>query len=355
MDIGFHAQAPDALLTDTLSGRVASWPGIKQCSEIRIAVAYVTVAGVRELFKSVDIKGLKRSYWLVGLDDANTQPGAIEILQKIPGAEIKVAALQSAGLRFHPKVYQFNLSGTEKSTFLIVGSNNLTSTAMRKNSEAFITVQPQTKTELHATSGFWEHLWRQGHTLQPAEFNSYKLRYARAKRAREKLEKILASPLPPSKIKEVLTSDEAELDPTIARTCWIECGAVTLMGRELEFKAEQGMFFGLSPNGGAPKYFHFKVSDGHEVELRMKYQENHMWRLQMNKEVPEVKIGLRPRLPDGSLDRSPYVAVFTRTATPDLFELRFVLLKSTAFERLRKKSERHGAIGHTTARQYGWC
>ncbi|WP_245631027.1 hypothetical protein [Candidatus Nitrospira nitrificans] len=145
----------------------------------------------------------------------------------------------------------------------------------------------------------------------------------------------------------------AEVDPGTATVCWIECGYVTAMGRELEFKAEQGLFFGLNPHGGDPTYLNYRVSNGTTVQLRMKYQGNHMWRLQMTKEVPEVAEGLRPRQ-KGKLMRSPWVAVFERLRTKDTYRLYFVKLRSASFRQLKERSERHGTIGRTTAREYGW-
>ena len=99
------------------------------------------------------------------------------------------------------------------------------------------------------------------------------------------------------------------------------------MGRELEFKAEQGLFFGLNPHGEAPKYFSYIVSDGSMIQMRMKYQGNHMWRLQMTRDVPEVADGLRPVRPDGKLGRLPWVAVFNRGKRNDTYTLNFVRVK----------------------------
>jgi len=355
MNVTLHFQTPKSQKQSSLAGVITACPDMQNCRVLRVAVAYATVSGVRTLLASMAAKALDRSYWLVGLDDAITQPGAIDLIRKTAGAELRVATYENVRFRFHPKVYSFDFDADMNKTVLIIGSNNLTSAAMVGNGEAFVTLHPSGDKEFKAATLFWKQLWAQGHEPKSEELNSYRTRYEKAKHARAVLEKTVnpKKPVPPQK--EVLTSDETELDPFLANTCWIECGAVTLMGRELEFKAEQGMFFGLSPNGENAKFFKFRVSNGKHVQLRMKYQPNHMWRLQMNAEVPEVKIGLRPRLPNGSLGRSPYVAVFKRTSKPDVFDLSFVTLTSSIFKSLREKSQKFGAIGHTTARQYGWC
>ena len=125
------------------------------------------------------------------------------------------------------------------------------------------------------------------------------------------------------------------------------------MGRELEPKAEQGLFFGLSPSGGDSKTITIQTSHGSRVDLRLKYQRNHMWRLQMNNAVPEVQTGLRPVKGDGRLGRSPYVAVFKRRH--GITTLRFIELRGKKFAALRARTYKSGTLGKTTAREYGWC
>ena len=87
----------------------------------------------------------------------------------------------------------------------------------------------------------------------------------------------------------------------------------------------------------------------------MKYQASHMWRLQMNNYVPEVMAGLRSLRPDGTLGRSPYVAVFQRIPNSQAIRLRFLELDSAEFAALRRRAIKSGMLGRTRARQYGWC
>jgi hypothetical protein len=84
----------------------------------------------------------------------------------------------------------------------------------------------------------------------------------------------------------------------------------------------------------------------------MKYQGNHMWRLQMNNEVPEVKVGLRPKLGGGKLGRSHFAAIFQKAANK--FQLKFVRLNSRLFGTLVRKTKECGTLGQTSARTYGW-
>lgn len=342
---------------ETIRGKLEAKIHAESFDHVRIAMAYVTIAGVRALLDAFADRKLRGSQWLVGLDDAVTQPGAIDLLIGLDGAELRVATLTKSSLRFHPKVCRFEYSSGKGKEFLMIGSANLTSAALDGNSEAVVFLEGKSPTDKDQFSRIWKDLWSQGHRPTAGELTIYKEEYEALRKAREKVRgKPKAKGLGVyDKQVRILEGDNAELDPTHANICWIECGFITAMGRELEFKAEQGLFFGLKPTGGKPRVFRFRVSNGKIVSLRMKYQENHMWRLQMNNDIPEVQQGLRPLGPDGKLGRSEEVAVFTRLDTSDLFRLSFVKLGSREFKRLRKKSRTLGAIGHTTTRSYGWC
>jgi HKD family nuclease len=324
---------------------------------VSVAMAYVSIAGVRTLLNAFSGRPVSQSLWLVGLDDAVSQPGALELLMTLGGAHVRVASLKDASFRFHPKVCRFQFSSGKGKELLMIGSANLTSSALAGNSEAVVFMEGEKRAEKDLFSRVWTDLWSQGHEPTTEELASYKDRYQAAKKARERSRGKPATRGRRARMKTepILAGDGAELDPSNAATCWIECGRVTAMGRELEFKAEQGLFFGLQPAGGDPKTFRFRTSDGSTVSLRMKYQQNHMWRLQMNNEVPEVRRGLRPTGSDGKLGRPEEVAVFTRTNELGLFDIRFTKLRSPRFADLMRQSSRLGTVGSTTARSYGWC
>ena len=241
--------------------------------------------------------------------------------------------------------------------FTMLGSSNLTKKALSDNVESIVILHSQTAQDKVELDKIWRTAWSLGRRLTNSEFAEYKQKYSNSKKYRKRAfkERIKKSRrLKKRKIRLVLEDDYAEVDPTNASTCWIECGNVTAMGRELEFKAEQGLFFGLNPHGENPKHFRYVVSDGSKIQMRMKYQGNHMWRLQMTKDVPEVAKGLRPVLPDGKLERSPWVAVFNRTEQNDTYALSFVRLNSKKHKKLRRQSINTGTHGKTTAREYGW-
>ena len=320
----------------------------------RIAVAYATVSGVRALLAAFEKKKLKRSLWLLGLDDGITQPGAIELLLSLGHAEVRIASYANENLRFHPKFFAFAHLDKNRKLLSLIGSANLSASALCGNTEAVAVLEARSKGDRVAVEAAWGSLWKQGHKPSKKELDDYKALYEKVANLNKKHKKIAPIRAKTGKTSEVLTSDNAELDPALADICWIECGNVTAMGRELEFKAEQGHFFGLNPSGGEPREISIKTSDGKRIKLKMKYQENQMWRLQMNNNVPEVRAGLRPKKKDGKLGRSPYVAVFTRNDAEET-DLKFFKLKSKEFLKLRQRTVKSGTLGKTSARQYGWC
>ncbi len=357
MKVSYVIQKPGAPSAATIQGALEARLQAQPHDTVSVAMAYVSIAGVRILLDAFSGRPISRSQWLVGLDDAVSQPGALDLLMTLGGAEVRVSSLRNASLRFHPKVCRFQHSSGRGKELLMVGSANLTSSALAGNAEAVVFIEGQNRADKDQFSRIWGDLWSQGHRPTADALASYKERYEAAKKARERSRgrAAIRGRRARAKTAPILAGDGAELDPSYASTCWIECGSVTAMGRELEFKAEQGLFFGLQPAGGAPKAFRFRTSDGSIVSLRMKYQQNHMWRLQMNNGVPEVRRGLRPTGPDGKLGRSEHVAVFTRTNDQDLFDIRFTKLRSRTFADLKKQSSRLGTVGWTTARSYGWC
>lgn len=355
MKVCFGVQHPDSRPPDTFHGLLKSRIGDGSYDVARIAVAYMTVSGLRTFLGIFPEGVLRKSCWLVGLDDAVTQPGAIDLLLARDDAQVRIASYQAKALRFHPKVFSFEHSNNRRKRVAFVGSANLTAGALAGNGEAVAVLEGEDELDSAGLDRLWADLWKQGHVPRQAELDHYRQLYAQVAELRREIDARTARKKAAIKKTEVLTSDSAELDPSVADTCWIECGYITAMGRELEFKAEQGLFFGLSPTGGPPQDFRFRTSTGDIVRLRMKYQGNHMWRLQLNRNVPEVRTGLRPRLADGTLGRSPYVAVFQRTSEDKQFNLRFIPLSGRAFARLLAASKRNGTVGHTTARQYGWC
>ena len=349
-------QTPQSDGLDTIVGCIEQFAATRTLDTVRVAMAYVSVAGVRKLLDVLHDRNLASCQWLIGIDDAITQPGAIELCRDLTDSCVRVASFEELSLRFHPKVLFLTSSSVRNGGLMMVGSANLTHHGLERNAESVVFLHAETPADVLDLTVNWEELWGLGKKMTDADLTRYEARYKKNKAIRKKLVRS-HKPLKkerPSKVKPVLASDIAELDPSLARTCWIECGYITAMGRELELKAEQGLFFGLKPRGEAPRSFEFGLSNGKTSKLRMKFQGNAMWRLQFTNEVPEVASGLRPVKSDRKLGRSPWVAVIQRAKKPSTFTLRFVRLNSTAFRKLRNRSHAVGAVGKTSAREYGW-
>lgn len=337
----------------TVYSAIRDWSAENECSGLWIAAAYATVSGTRLILDLIRLTDPAEINFLIGIDDHITQPEALKSMRSFPGATLRVASLQEKGARFHPKAYYFRSTRGHEFDLCISGSSNLTYAALNTNCEVN-SIVPGDQAYRVQFFEIWKRLWRVGAVLSDEALSDYVRTYRKARQLRARIEQITASDGPPAKHKVALKSDDTEIEPSEATICWIECGFITLMGRELEFKAEQALFFGLHPQGAADQRFEFVTSAGNVAKLRMKFQGNHMWRLQLNDEVPEVKDGLRPLLNDGTLGRSPYVAVFARTGVPGRYDVRFIELNSQEFRNLKKTCALRGAIGRTSAREYGW-
>lgn len=351
MKVEFQFQHPKTASTGTLAHIFGSKLKGNGYDRVGIAVAYMTVSGLRSLLTAFGSKFPTGSKWLIGLDDFITQPGAIEAVLNLPGVEVKLVSFYGVGARFHPKVYIFQKS-KYKQGFTVIGSANLTAQGLCGNGETNVLLQLQNEVDASQVEYLWRDMWSQGVKYSSKNLDKYKEQYNIARKARPKPSGVHK---PAATGMVILSSDAAEIDPIQAKTCWIECGYVTALGREVELKSEQGIFFGLSPTGQAPAFFDFEVSNNSVVRLRLKFQANHMWRLQLTNEVPEVAVGLRPKLANGALGRSQYVLLIDRTNVVDVFKLRFIKLNSKAFRQIVVDSKNFGTYGKTTARQYGWC
>ena len=316
-------------------------------------MAYSTVAGVTRLYDVVYSSNPDVCFrWLLGIDDYVTSPGAVEFCSLKSRSDVRIYESTPRTTRFHPKIYLFEEANRTGEAVLIVGSANLTKAALERNCEAYAIVRASSKPEAEELTSSYNRLWKLGKEPIDKLMAQYAARYQRHQRNRSFLrqDNVRRS----VRSYEVLEHDAAEKSPEASNICWIEVGKNTAMGRELEFKAEQARFFGLNPQGGKPEHRDFLVSNGEVVSLRLKYQGNSMWRLQLINKVPEVDTGLRPKNKSGQLERSPYVAIFKRIDGNKRFELHFQRVSSSIYRRIRSQSEKIGTLGKTTAREYGW-
>ena len=348
---------PKIALQKTGKGQVSTFLGevvaARNYNTMGIAVAFASVAGVTELLESILSGQLPaRSYWLFGLDNCITHPDAIERAMKLKGSRVRVAGGAKNGGIFHPKLYWF--SDGQTSSSLVLGSANLTAGGLRGNIEAVAALESASRGQSQALDSVWKAAWKLGSKITPEKLGQYRVDFEAARRAREKSGLILKKERlkEPKMIGPVLSSDEARVDPALAKKCWIEVGKITGFRQEqLEIKAEQALFFGLPANGGVARTLSVTLASSVVVDIPAHYFGNHMWRFQLPQEIPEVQKGLRRRV-GGKLLRSGYAAVFERKK--NTVDLRFVKLTSSEFKALRKATEQAGTLGRTTAREYGW-
>lgn len=355
MNADFFVQQPCPSQDGSLAGTIQQIASEQVWARISVAVAYSSVAGVTRLRDLVSSANPDISFrWLLGVDDYFTQPGAIEFCVLKSKHSVRIYKSSKQTLRFHPKIYLFEGAAKNSKAALIVGSANLTVSAMERNCEAYAVIRTVKKTQRNELVSLYESLWTLGSIPSDNFMVRYKRNYRRQMKEKSFKSGDEAARRKSPKPRSVLESDRAEKSPDAAEVCWIEVGKNTAMGRELEFKSEQARYFGLKPQGGMPEHKTFLVSNGEKVKLRLKYQVNSMWRLQLTSEVPKIKTGLRPLAEDGTLGRSPYVAMFRRIKGNEEFKLSFIQVSSEQYRKIRSRSILNGALGRTTAREYGW-
>lgn len=355
MKADFFVQQPAPIQSKTFAGAIQRIATEQTWTRLSVAVAYSSVAGVTWLHELVSNSNWDICFrWLLGVDDYFTQPGAIEFCASRSKSSVKICKSTQKAVRFHPKIYLFENSSQSSNAALIVGSANLTLSATKKNCEAYAIIRANKRTKIEQLVSLYDSLWQVGANPSARFMKEYKRNFRRYGTVKQYANVDETKKGTRAKPHAVLESDGAEMSPEKARFCWIELGRNTAMGRELEFKAEQARYFGLSPRGGAAERKSFQVSSGTSTKLRLKYQANNMWRLQFTQDVPEFVAGLRPTNRNGKLGRSPYVAVFRRISGNDEFRLSFVRINSDKYNRIRSRSKSIGALGRTTAREYGW-
>lgn len=300
---------------------------------------------------------LDRSHWLLGLDDAITQPGAIERVRALPGARLRVARLSSKGCRFHPKVIRISASNDPANSLLMVGSANLTSHGFAKNGEAVSFASSGSAAEAADMAAIWKAVWAAGHVPTAAELAAYKTRYDEARKFYRGLARLGAQPPLEQKAapwQDVFATDAPELSPAQALTLWMDIGSS--MGREVEIKRSLMPYFRIENSTPSPQDRGFRTKDGEAVTLNMAFQTNDMWRVNFTVDVPgtdalRVKVGSK-------LKRSTKAFVFTRPKVGAKPVISFVEIGSVKYRELQRKAAKAGTAGRTragpTGRNYGW-
>jgi len=313
-----------------------------------VAVAYATGTGIPKLMGPID-REVPVSRWVIGIDDAVSQPSAIEQIRSIPGSEVRLAS-RAPHCRFHPKIYQLWSSTKPHLCVSYVGSGNFTSNGLLRNVEAGVVLSAESHQEADALRSQWRSFWDIGHALTQAGLDLYKNAYNTARTARAASDKkVKDEVLDKDTISNILDiTGETNFDgtPQSATIAWLECGSASAGGRDLEFPAPVVPYFRLhgeriekelrTPNGSV-----------FTSTFTMR-QDNGMWRVLLSSDAINSAIG-RPNLrPVAGGNRSDLAIIFRRStdAAAD-FDIEFVTIASQEYENLVTETRKKGTLERT--------
>jgi HKD family nuclease len=230
----------DSPLTQVIAGAVAGG----NLDRLDVAVAYATLSGLDELEKALG-GFAPTSRWLIGLDDAVSQPAALDRILATPGATLKVASFSKQGRRYHPKVYRLWSSADVAVGVMAVGSGNLTRHGLIENGEAGVFLSAESAADAQSLEHSWDRIWAMGNLPTPKDLTDYKLRYDAARKARARLLKAGVVPLDPV-IDEIDDEPALPVKTSAALTGWLDIGSATAQGREVEIPKLMWPFLGTA-------------------------------------------------------------------------------------------------------------
>ncbi len=313
---------------------------------ISICAAYVTYKGlflVRELLSQLP---KNRSRWLIGTDDFISEPNAIRLALWTRNSEVRTVSMLPKA-RFHAKAFLLENSDQNLAT-LIIGSNNLTESALKKNCETFTFRRAKSKAEVKRLRNYWEHLWKLGIRADESSIAKYE-----NQRKRRKVCK-----LPDVEDEKTSTQSSAKKKMTsitmlsTTSKVWIELGKNTGAGGQLEIVKPLAPFLGLpnSPSKGTSVQLNMKTQKGYKI-YNLTYTKG-MWRF-MNLQKG-FYMNLRPDLSRPS----PFILVIefsNGNKVPKMKVLRKTLKKA---KKLIASSKLTGFIGKSIptaqGREFGW-
>lgn len=338
----------------TLGKALSVSSGAGQFDRLDVAVAYATLPGVKAL--ALAVGGIPQiSRWVVGLDDAITQPEALNYIAQLQGSELRVVKLTPAR-RFHPKMYLLWSSSEDGRAAAAIGSGNMTVNGLRKNGETAVVLTADGPADAKALKGQWQEMWELGHPPTDPELAAYKELFKKAKKQRKKISDLGAAP-PESEASEVVNEEPTfNGEPESALIAWLEVGSASAGGRDLEFPKAMMPYFALT---GSKEVRRFTTVDGQMYDLEFtKRVQNDMWRLMFSSASIQSAINRTTMRPISGENRSDLAAVFRKRIGTKEFDLQLLKISSSAFKSLVAQSKAiHGEFVTTTApggRRYGY-
>ncbi|MEE1258510.1 MAG: DEAD/DEAH box helicase [Lachnospiraceae bacterium] len=156
------------------------------CDGFQISVAFITMGGITPLLqtlKALEKKGIKGEILTTNYLNFS-EPRALEKLNKLSNITLKMYDVEVSGDGFHTKGYIFKKDEIYR---IIIGSSNMTKTALTSNREWNTRVVSTEKGEIaQSVLEEFNELWNSEYALEYDEFyEQYKERYKIIKKQRE--------------------------------------------------------------------------------------------------------------------------------------------------------------------------
>jgi HKD family nuclease len=237
---------------------------------VDVAVAYASAEGVRlldERLSGPNWSGARKRF-LVSMDFGFTQPRALVRLSELSNAEVRVpngrAVLASATLRppstFHAKVFLFGLDELPYLSALVVGSANLTASALTTGAEV-VTAQSWAQRRFSAAAwshlkkaqpvlGWFEETWKDADLLEDV-LDEYRVRRrALPKPARIREDKTQATRRYLASLESHEINGDLPVQLAIAKGLWVDASSVinnrkNQPGTQLNTPKGTRVFFGI--------------------------------------------------------------------------------------------------------------
>ena len=156
------------------------------CDQFQISVAFITMGGITPLLqtlKELEKKGIKGEILTTNYLNFS-EPRALEKLNNLSNITLKMYDVEVSGDGFHTKGYIFRKDEIYR---IIIGSSNMTKTALTSNREWNTRVVSTEKGEIaQSVLEEFNELWNSEYALEYDEFyEQYKERYKIIKKQRE--------------------------------------------------------------------------------------------------------------------------------------------------------------------------
>ena len=156
------------------------------CDQFQISVAFITMGGITPLLqtlKALEKKGVKGEILTTNYLNFS-EPRALEKLNRLSNITLKMYDVEASGDGFHTKGYIFRKDEIYR---IIIGSSNMTKTALTSNREWNTRVVSTEKGEIAKNIlDEFNELWNSEYALEYDEFYEiYKERYKIIKKQRE--------------------------------------------------------------------------------------------------------------------------------------------------------------------------